>query len=129
MFEAPSFFDVEDEMHGAVDEVFAEQFNVLPMVVPPNESARPDPSRRSFPFYGKFVDEGDTANLNLEEMRVSTSDPYIVIRKCQLNGNTLRRGDLILRCRTNEQYEVKENKPDTLSGLFIRLHQMGVRPA
>lgn len=127
MFEAKPFHVAENDAHRGIQHEFGEVLTVLPMVVPPNLSPRKDPTRPSWNTMGVFGWESMSVKLGMEEMRVSSRDPHVLLRKADITV-PLKRGDLVRRCETGEVFEVKETLPDTTSGVVVRLLQMGVTP-
>jgi hypothetical protein len=125
MFGPRPFEEAEAELHGLVQDEFGDIFAILPMIGLVNGGLTPDRSRKSFFVSGVFCDEARDANLHLEDMRFSTTDPHVTFRRCDLKF-PIRPRDLIKRCKTGIQYEVKETKPDTYSGLCCHLNIMGV---
>lgn len=127
MFEAKPFREAELEAHGGIQQEFGEVLTILPMAVSPNLSPRRDQSRHPWNVMGVFSWESTDLRVGLEEMKVSTRDPHVLVRKADMIL-PLKRGDLMKRCETGEVFEVKETLPDTMSGVVVRLVQMGVSP-
>lgn len=127
MFEAKPFRLAEEEAHGDIQFEFGETFTVLPMLVPPNLSPRRDPARKAWNVMGVFGWESTDLKMGMEEMKASTREPQVLLRKVDMIL-PLKRGDLMRRCETGDVFEVKETLPDTMSGVVVRLFQMGVSP-
>jgi hypothetical protein len=119
-----SWFDAEAvSLSESIDE-FGESFTLAPFTaMRVNFPTSPDPSRSGVSFQGVFERDAKDVTLGLEEVHVSTRRLCITALVCHVPD--VRQGDRITHTVTGELFEVTDVRPDGLSGVAIRLVQLG----
>lgn len=132
---ASQFREAAADLAAAVEAVYGETVTITPTVTKPNYPATADPELKAFDVQAAFhapyaialadseYQHGSLSNLKFPG--VSTTEPTFTIRACAL-PHPVHRGYWLTRCATNEVYEVREVKPDSLrSTLTLRVQILG----
>lgn len=119
-----SWFDAEAQsLRDNIDE-FGEKFTLLPFrTMQVNFPTSSDPTRRSYEFWAVFERDAKDVSLGMEEVRVSTRHLCVTAMVCDVPD--LRQGDRLLHDLTGELFEITDPRPDGLSGITIRMVQLG----
>lgn len=127
-----SWFDDEAQtLRNTIDE-FGERFALTPYrVMQVNFSASPDPARRSCDFWAVYERDAKDVAVGMEEVRISTRHLCVTAMVCDVPN--IRQGDRLThfpRARfgdmtPGEVFEVTDARPDGLSGIEIRMVQLG----
>lgn len=119
-----SWFDAEAESLRAQIEEFGEEFNCFPHTTQRiNFPTVPDPSRPSYSFEGIFERDAKNVALGLGEVNVSTRHLCVTALVCDVEG--IAQGDRLQHKDTGELFEVTDVRPDGLSGVELRMTQLG----
>lgn len=125
-----SFEDDENFSHEAIQAEYsdAEQWEFHAKRLRPdgdvNRATIKDAKRPDFVAPAIFNDEHKQAQLALNEMVFTSTDPEIHVRICDLVWRP-GKGDVVLRRKTGKTYEIKEVGKDSMSGRCLRLSQQG----
>ena len=126
MFWRTHFNLAEASAHADIQGEFSECFQINPMKTRPNYSPATDPTRKSFTLTAIFEWESKMVGLGMETMEVSSREPKLTARRCDI-PSPVKRGDRITRIITGEMFEVTETHPDSLSGVKIKMVELGVQ--
>jgi hypothetical protein len=94
------------------------------MLARPNYSPQPDPKKPPYSLSAVFSWESRMVKLGMEDMGVSSRDPKLYVRVCDLKFPVNTR-DQFQQCSTGLLFEVTNPQKDGLSGMEIDLVQMG----
>lgn len=119
-----SWFDSEAQSLRELIEEYGESFNCFPHTTQRiNFPTVPDPSRPSYSFDGIFERDAKNVALGLGEVTVSTRHLCVTALACDAPG--IAQGDRLQHLDTSELFEITEVRPDGLSGVELRMVQLG----
>lgn len=121
-----TFRELEADAHLEIQEHFADEllWQFVPMVIKPNFPPQPDSSRKSVDVQGVFSWRSKDVAIGLEEMKVSSRDPYLTIH-ANCCPPDIRRGDQFWRRDQPSIFEVVQTQKDGYSGVDVLLMQIG----
>lgn len=119
-----SWFDDEAvSLRGSIEE-FGEAFTCFPHTTQRiNFPTVPDPSRPAYDFEGVFERDAKDVTLGLGEVNVSTRHLCVTALVCDVPG--IAQGDRLQHHDTGEMFEITDTRPDGLSGIELRMVQLG----
>ena len=82
-----------------------------------------DQTRTAYSFTGVFERDAKNVSLGLEEVNISTRQLCVTAMVCDVPG--IAQGDRITYRLTGELFEITDVRPDGLSGVGLRLTQLG----
>lgn len=126
LFKANSWFDAEADAHRGILDEFGETLLFQPFARKPNQMATPDATRPTFTVPAVFERMARQVGLKLEETTISTRELVLHVLVCDLQC-VVRQGDRFTLCETREVFEVTDTNKDGVSGMAIRLVQLGVQ--
>lgn len=126
LFKGSSWFDAEAGAHRGILDEFGETLLFQPFARKPNQMSTPDNSRPTFTVQAVFERMARQVGLKLEETTVSTRELTLHILVCDLLC-PVRQADRFTLCETGEVFEVTDTNKDGVSGVAIRLVQLGVQ--
>ena len=119
-----SWFDDEAQATAGIIEEFGEWFDYTPYrVARVNFPAGIDQTRTAYSFTGVFERDAKNVSLGLEEVNISTRQLCVTAMVCDVPG--IAQGDRITYRLTGELFEITDVRPDGLSGVGLRLTQLG----
>lgn len=119
-----NWFDAEAQSLRELIEEYGEEFDCFPHTTQRiNFPTVPDPSRPSYSFYGVYERDAKNVALGLGEVTVSTRHLCVTALTCDVPG--IAQGDRLQHKDTGELFEVTDPRPDGLSGIELRMVQLG----
>lgn len=119
-----SWFDAEALSLSEIIEEFGEAFTCFPFTVKRiNFPTTPDPTRPTIDFMAVFDREAKDVSLGLQEVNVSTRHLCVTALVCDVPN--IAQGDRLQHKLTGELFEITDARPDGLSGIELRLVQLG----
>jgi hypothetical protein len=119
-----SWFDAEALSLRETIEEFGEQFKLQPFrVMKVNYPTTPDLSRRPYTFWAVFERDAKDVSLGLENVNVSTRHLCVTGLVCDIPD--AQQGDRLTHLLTGELFELTDVRPDGLSGVEMRMVQLG----
>src|SRR4051794_29305345 len=119
-----SFFDAEAMSLRDIIEEYGESFTFMPFrTMQVNFPTGPDATRPTYDFKAVFERDAKNISVGMEEVKVSTRHLCVTALVCDLP--TIRQGDRLRHKLTGELFEVTDPRPDGLSGIEIRMVQLG----
>ena len=118
--------DDEDDLQAAQEETFGEYFRYEPRVARPNKPTVADPSRpvvNCLPVV--FMNPHENERLRLNQTTISSSNPTIEIRACNLQFD-VKQHDVIVRLRSQQRYEITNIRPNGHGVLKLDLVELGL---
>ncbi len=118
------FNDESKSLRNIIDE-WGEEFLLTPFrIAKVNFPSGPDATRRPVRFMGAFDRQGKNIGLGMEEVHVASRDPCVTALKCDI-PYAVQQADRLTHIDTGEVFEVSEPVPDGMSGIELRLVQIG----
>lgn len=119
-----SWFGAEAGSLREIIEEFGEEFICYPHTVQRiNFPTVPDPSRPAYEFRGVYERDAKDVTLGLGEAVVSTRHLCVTALACDTSG--IAQGDRLQHKDTGELFELTDVRPDGLSGVELRMVQLG----
>jgi hypothetical protein len=119
-----SWFDAEKQSLAEIIEEFGEPFTLTPYrTAQVNFPTSPDPARTAFDFSAVFERDAKNVSLGMEEVSISTRHLCLTALVCDVPY--VKQGDRILHKLTGEVFEVTDPRPDGISGIEMRMVQLG----
>ena len=121
---AGGFAHAEAISHGHIDDETGEFFLHQPMIRRPNWPQTEDPDRKILTIRASFFWEHSDQRLGMEEVKVATRKPKLIIMRCNLKQKVLI-GDVFTRECDGTTFEAHAPEKDGLSGIEVCLTQLG----
>lgn len=119
-----SWFDAEAQSLADNIQEFGEQFTLQPYrVMKVNFPSGPDPTRKAYSFWAVFERDAKEMSLGMQEVTVSTRHLCVTALVCDVPD--IRQSDRLTHLLTGELFELTDVKPDGLSGVEMRMVQLG----
>lgn len=119
-----SWFDAEAQSLQDIIDEYGECFTSQPFrVMQVNFPTGPDPTRKPRTFKAVFERDAKNIALGMENVTVSTRHLCVTALVCDVPD--ARQGDRLTHMLTGELFELTDVRPDGLSGVEMRMVQLG----
>lgn len=126
------WFDAEAESTRFILLEYGEKFTLAPYrTMQVNFPTGPDTSRKGYDFWAVFDREAKDVAVGMEDVRISTRHLCLTTLVCDVPN--IRQGDRLTHipgarwgdCSPGDLFEITDVRPDGLSGVEIRMTQLG----
>ena len=127
-----SWFDAEAQSTRDLIAEYGEKFTLAPYRTQQvNFPTSPDTTRQGYDFWAVFERDAKEIAVGMEDVRVSTRHLCVTALVCDVPN--LRQGDRLTHipgarwgyCAPGDLFEITDVRPDGLSGVEMRLTQLG----